>query len=113
MNNLTPAKFNIAPEKLPSQKERILFQPSLFTGKLLNFGGVDFAVKMVGKNVQKICIPPPKWCVSPFTLPETNNSPVPGSHRLPTIHFSGIKMLLGRLHPGRLTCNPKMKVWFR
>ena len=37
----TPWKFNIAPENLPSQKERIVFQPSFFRGELLNFGGVE------------------------------------------------------------------------
>ena len=36
----TPWKFNIATEKLQSQKERIVFQPSFFRGELLNFGGV-------------------------------------------------------------------------
>ena len=36
----TPAKFNIAPENWPSQKERLVFQPSFFRGELLNFGGV-------------------------------------------------------------------------
>ena len=32
--------WNIAPENVPSQKERIVFQPSFFKGELLNFGGV-------------------------------------------------------------------------
>ena len=33
----TSLKFNIAPENLPSQKERIVFQLSFFRGELLNF----------------------------------------------------------------------------
>ena len=33
----THLKFNIAPEVLPAQKERIVFQPSFLRGKLLNF----------------------------------------------------------------------------
>ena len=36
----TPPKFNIAPENRESQKERIIFQPSIFRGELLNFQGV-------------------------------------------------------------------------
>ena len=36
----TPWKSNIALENKPSQKERIVFQPSIFRGELLNFGGV-------------------------------------------------------------------------
>ena len=28
----TPWKFNIAPENIPSQKERLVFQPSFFSG---------------------------------------------------------------------------------
>ena len=35
-------KFNISPEKLPSQKERIVFQPPFSRGELLNFGSVTF-----------------------------------------------------------------------
>ena len=35
----TPLKFNIAPENVPSQKERIVFQPS-FLAAMLNFVGV-------------------------------------------------------------------------
>ena len=31
-NYITLPKFNIAPENLPSQKERIVFQPSFFRG---------------------------------------------------------------------------------
>ena len=40
--NLLPPKLNMAPEKLPVQKERLVFQPSFFffRGELLNFGGV-------------------------------------------------------------------------
>ena len=37
--DLTPWKFHS--EKSPSQKERIVFQPSFFMGKLLVFGGVS------------------------------------------------------------------------
>jgi len=36
---LTPWKFHITPEKKPPQKKRIVFQPSFFRVKLLNFGG--------------------------------------------------------------------------
>ena len=36
----TPWKFNIAPKNIPSQKERIVFQPAFFRGELLNFGSV-------------------------------------------------------------------------
>ena len=32
-------KFNIAPEKLPSQEERIVFQPSFFRGYVKLRGG--------------------------------------------------------------------------
>ena len=35
----TPLKFNIAPENLPSQKERIVFQLSFFRG-YVSLGGV-------------------------------------------------------------------------
>ena len=40
----TPWKFNIAPEKLPSQEESSL--PTIFfcSGAMLNFGGVSFEV---------------------------------------------------------------------
>ena len=37
----TPWKFNTAPEILPFQKERIIFQPLFFRGELLNFGSVS------------------------------------------------------------------------
>ena len=38
---LFPGRFNIfAPENIPYQKERIVFQPSSFRGELLNFGFV-------------------------------------------------------------------------
>ena len=50
----TPPKFNIAPEKLPSQKERIVFQPSIFSGELLNFRDV-FSIVFV------CVLQPPKW----------------------------------------------------
>ena len=40
---ITPAKFNVALEHFPSQKERIVFQPSFFRGDLLNFRGGMFA----------------------------------------------------------------------
>ena len=38
-NHYTPRSltFNIAPNKLPSQKESRNFQPSIFRGELLNF----------------------------------------------------------------------------
>ena len=36
---VAPWKFNLAPENIPSQKERIVFHPSFFRGELLNFGG--------------------------------------------------------------------------
>ena len=39
-HDITHLKFNIAFEKLPSQKERIVFQPSFCRCELLNFGGV-------------------------------------------------------------------------
>ena len=58
INHLTPGKFNSSALKScwAPKGSRILFQLptiSFFTGKLLNFGGVDFAVKMVGKKFQK------------------------------------------------------------
>ena len=46
---ITLPETNIAPENAPSQKERIVFQPSFLSGKLLNFGGVnlrDFPFKV-------------------------------------------------------------------
>ena len=49
----THLKFNIAPEDIPSQKERIVFQPSFFRGNL--------AVKLRG------CTSFP-WCFSPTDL---------------------------------------------
>ena len=36
----TKARYTPAPENLPSQKERIVFQVAFFRGELLNFGGV-------------------------------------------------------------------------
>ena len=33
----SPEFYQFAPENIPSQKERIIFQPSFFRGKLLNF----------------------------------------------------------------------------
>ncbi len=40
INGVTHLKFNLAPEKLPSQNDEIVFQPSFFRGKVLNFGSV-------------------------------------------------------------------------
>ena len=45
----THPKFNIAPEKLPSQKEKIVFQPP-FSGAMLNFGGVRFWTEKLAEN---------------------------------------------------------------
>ena len=45
VENTTLPKTNTAPEKLPSQKERIVFQPSIFRCKL--------AVSFRGKKKQK------------------------------------------------------------
>ena len=39
-NTLPETNVTLTPEKLPSQKERIVFQSSIFRGELLNFGGV-------------------------------------------------------------------------
>ena len=37
---ITPPKFNIAPENLASQKERIVFQPSILNGRYVKLWGV-------------------------------------------------------------------------
>ena len=39
--SLTLPETNIAPENRPSQKERLVFQPPFFRGKLWNFRGVS------------------------------------------------------------------------
>ena len=52
----TLLKTNIAPENKPSQKERIIFQPSMFIGELLVLGRVNICMDsfaMVGKNWSK------------------------------------------------------------
>ena len=36
----TPLKFNRSPLKSYHPKRKIIFQPSIFRGELLNFGGV-------------------------------------------------------------------------
>ena len=36
---ITPPKFNMAPEKLPSQQERLVFQPSISSGYVKLQGG--------------------------------------------------------------------------
>ena len=39
-SEVTPWKFNIAPEKSPSQEERLVFQPSFFRGENVKLLGV-------------------------------------------------------------------------
>ena len=46
----TPWKFNIAPENKPSQKERLIFQPSFFRSELLDFQ--ERAVKLRERAVR-------------------------------------------------------------
>ena len=56
-----PQVQQFAPEKLPSPKVRIVFQPSIFTGAMLNFGG--------GISCIHRCWAGPHF-VDPFAAPE-------------------------------------------
>ena len=47
--NSTPRKLN-KPLKICHPKTKVVFQPSLFSGKLLNFGGVSFGYHWGGLN---------------------------------------------------------------
>ena len=77
---VTPWKFNIAPENVPSQKGRIVVQPSFFRGKL--------AVKLQG------CIFPLSCSIFQGCNP---NHPLScfHCHVPPTIHFSGFFFFRG------------------
>ena len=63
----TPWKFNIAPENIPAQKERIVFQPSFFRGYVKLREGNHFLSKDLVHH-PNWNIPPSKWLALGFQV---------------------------------------------
>ena len=53
-----PEVEQLVPEKLPSQKDRMIFQPSFFRGELLNFKGVNLCGVSLGGGFKHFLFSP-------------------------------------------------------